>query len=41
MEYHFSEQALAFESEIKGFLDAEWTPRATRQNRRRRDRHDG
>ncbi len=26
MEYHFSEQALAFESEIKNFLDAEWTP---------------
>ena len=26
MEYHFSEAALAFESEIKSFLDAEWTP---------------
>ena len=26
MEYHFSEQALAFEAEVKDFLNAEWTP---------------
>lgn len=26
MEYHFSEQALAFEAEVNDFLAAEWTP---------------